>query len=73
LAFKKLLALRGVKRGKGGNRGNQHLATATVAVANVEKLAAELGVAKRTAEHRLALADAYETLPLDLKRKVDKP
>jgi hypothetical protein len=70
LAFKKLLALRGVKRGKGGNRGNQHLATATVAVA---KVAAELGVSERTARHRVALADAYEALPLDLKRKVDKP
>jgi hypothetical protein len=32
-----------------------------------------LGVAERTAERRIALADAYEARPLDLKRKVDKP
>jgi hypothetical protein len=69
LAFKKLLALRGVKRGKGGDRKS----TATVAVDSVAQVAAELGVSERTARHRVALADAYEALPLDLKRKVDKP
>ena len=31
-AFKRLLAARGVVRGKGGDRGNQHEAKATVAL-----------------------------------------
>jgi hypothetical protein len=69
LAFKKLLALRGVKRGKGGDRKS----TPKLGVDTVAKLAKELGVPLKTAEKRLAQADAYESLPLDLKRKVDKP
>lgn len=53
LAFIQLLEIRGVKRGKGKNQKEQ---TATVAVC-----ADELGVSKRTAEHRLSQADKWKT------------
>jgi hypothetical protein len=56
MAFKLLLAERGVRRGKG--KTNQHTAKATIAQA-----AAELGVPERTAKHRLKLADEFEALP----------
>ena len=55
-AFKQLLEVRGVKRGKGGDRKS----TATVAVDTVAETAGELGVSDRTARHRLALADVFE-------------
>lgn len=64
-AFKKLLELKGVKRGSGAT--NRHNSTgATVAV-----VAEELGVPERTAEHRLAQHDAYEKLSVKEKTAVD--
>jgi hypothetical protein len=54
-------------------RIGQSKSSANVTLDSVEKLAAELGVPIDTAKKRLAQADAYESLPLDLKRKVDKP
>ncbi len=53
--FKKLLEVRGVKRGRRGDRKS----TSNLGVDTVEKLAAELGVPIDTAKKRLAQADAY--------------
>ena len=65
--FKMMLDERGGKRGKGGDRKS----TATVAVDTQESLAKELGVPLRTAEHRLALSDAYDKLPTTQRKAVD--
>ena len=66
-AFKKLLELKGVKRGRGGDRKS----TATTAVDTVESVAAEVGVKKRTAERNLKLSDDYDSLPKSEQKKVD--
>lgn len=66
-AFRLLLEVRGVKRGRG--KGDPHAKeskTATVAV-----LAEETGVSERTARHRVAQADAYDALPAKQRKAVD--
>jgi SAM-dependent methyltransferase len=63
LAFKMLLDERGVGRGQGA-RNDQTSAT-------VAEVAGELGVAERTARHRMKMAEEYQQLPADLRQKVD--
>lgn len=63
-AFAKLLVVKGVKRGSGAR--NDLATSATIA-----EVAKECGVSQRTAEYRLALADAYNALPKALRDKVD--
>lgn len=65
-SFKKLAEVRGVRLGRGGDRKS----TATVAVDTVQDLAAEVGVADRTARYRLNLAEELATEP-DLAGRVD--
>ncbi len=55
LAFKKLLEVRGVERGK-GKRNDRTCET-------VSQVAGELGVDRRTAHNRMKAADVYEQLP----------
>jgi ParB-like chromosome segregation protein Spo0J len=59
MAFGQLLNVEGVERRE---RARNDVTGATIA-----SVAAELGVAKRTAQHRLAIADAYEKLPADAR------
>ncbi len=61
-AFGKLLATKGVDRGKGANQGEL---SATVA-----ECAESLGVRARTARHRMKQADDFEALPDNLQAKV---
>ena len=70
IAFKKLLTVRGVRRGKGGN--NRTPTTSDVVGATVKSSAKEFGVNQRTAEDRLRLADKYDILPSKQQKKVDK-
>jgi N6-adenosine-specific RNA methylase IME4 len=62
-AFALLLAERGVQTGR-GTRNDQTSAT-------VAEVAAELGVPERTARHRLAQVKRYDTLPQNVRDKVD--
>lgn len=57
----------GAKLGSGGDRSQ----TASVAVCSPGDVAKELGVAERTARHRMALADDYAALPASEKKKID--
>ena len=67
IAYKKLLALRGTKRGKGGDRRS----TDKLSVDTAKEIALELGVQPREAERRLKLADEYDDLPKSEQEKVD--
>jgi N6-adenosine-specific RNA methylase IME4 len=62
-AFQKLLDAKGVKTGRGARNDRT---SATIA-----EVARELGVAPRTADDRLSLARAWETLPPEDRAKVE--
>lgn len=67
MAFDLLLAVRGVRRGGGGDHKSQDRdQSATIALCSEE-----VGVPERTAKHRLAMADAYEALPKKERDAVD--
>lgn len=63
-AFVALLGARGIERGQGARNDTRTSAT-------VADVAAELGVAERTARHRVAQADAYAALSEQLRAAVD--
>ena len=65
-AFKLLLAERGVRRGKGGDRKSN----AAVALDTIESVAGELGVPIDTAKKRLRLADDYQLFAEDEQRAI---
>ncbi|MBN1443134.1 MAG: hypothetical protein JXA90_10505 [Planctomycetes bacterium] len=66
-AFKRLLELKGVKRGSGGD----HKSKDRDQTDNVTVCSDQLGVDDRTARRRMAAHDAYEQLPEEAQAKVD--
>jgi len=62
--FSQLLALRGVRRGRGARNDSTSL--------TIRDVAGELGVDPKTAEWRLAQADAYAALSAEEQRRIDE-
>lgn len=62
-AFDQLLAVRGVKRGRGARNDGTSL--------TIREVAGELGVDPKTAEWRLAQADAYVALNAEARGRID--